>query len=108
MEDEKPHWADGVIARASVRVSPKLRQAQDGYIHYCPGCELAHRLPDGWAFNGNVAEPTFTPSFKHSCGSGRVCHYHLTAGVMDFCTDSTHALAGKKVPLPDLPEHMRE
>lgn len=25
--------------------------------------------------------------------------------MLNFCADSTHALAGKSVPLPDLPTH---
>ena len=33
-----------------------------------------------------------------------VCHYILTNGILNFCPDSTHALAGKLVPLPKLPE----
>lgn len=33
-----------------------------------------------------------------------LCHYHLQGGVLNFCGDSPHELAGKSVPLPDLPE----
>lgn len=36
------------------------------------------------------------------------CHYFLHAGVLKFCGDSLHSLAGKDVPLPDLPPHMRD
>lgn len=84
-----------------------------------------HRLPDSWKFDGNLESPTFSPSFKHTGmqtvkvdgkwtgewvrdAAGKpvpnVCHYILTAGVLNFCGDSTHALAGKSVPLPSLPE----
>jgi hypothetical protein len=63
-----------------------------------------HPLPDGWTFDGNLEAPTFTPSFLHSWGTGKVCHYNLIAGWLQFCPDSTHGLAGKTVPLPDLPE----
>lgn len=83
-----------------------------------------HILPDSWNFDGNLENPTFTPSFKHegiqrvfvdSKWNGEwkrdangntipyVCHYVLTAGVLDFCGDSTHALVGKAIPLPVLP-----
>lgn len=106
------------------QISPYLRRADDAYIHWCPGCLEAHRLPDSWQFNGNVQSPTFTPSFKHSGvkrefvnnewtgewlrdASGKpipfVCHYILTNGVLNFCADSTHALAGQSNPLPILP-----
>lgn len=33
-----------------------------------------------------------------------VCHYILTNGILNFCGDSTHTLANKAVPLPELPE----
>ncbi len=88
-----------------------------------------HLLPDGWSFDGNFISPTFSPSFKHSgvqrvFVEGRwtgdwkrdangntipfVCHYILTAGVLNFCGDSTHSLAGKAVPLPQLPEGLTD
>ncbi len=107
------------------QVSSKLRRVEGGYSHWCPGCEEMHRLPDSWAFNGDLERPTFTPSFKHSGlqttktdgkwdggwvrdAQGNmvpfVCHYVLTVGVLDFCSDSTHALASKSIPLPNLPE----
>jgi hypothetical protein len=110
------------------QVSPFLRRATDGYSHWCPGCGEMHKLPDSWEFNGNLASPTFTPSFKHSgirknivdgkwVGEGKdawlyneqgkplpyVCHYILTKGILNFCGDCTHAMAGKAVPLPELP-----
>lgn len=107
------------------RVSSKLRRQSNGYAHWCPACGETHPLPDGWEFDGNLECPTFTPSFKHT-GAQRivtergdwtgewkrdangkplagVCHYVLTAGVLNFCNDCTHAMAGKAVPLPDLP-----
>ena len=36
------------------------------------------------------------------------CHYILTDGVLNFCGDCTHALRGQSVPLPELPEWMRD
>ena len=107
-----------------MQVSTKLRRDECGYDHWCPGCQEMHRLPDSWSFDGNLVQPTFTPSFKHSMlkrifvggkwtgewardSSGNTipatCHYTLTAGQLQFCPDSTHALSGKTVPLPDLP-----
>jgi hypothetical protein len=92
------------------QVSAKLRRS-DGtgdLIHWCPGCESLHVLPivrGGWTFDGNLSAPTYTPSFLHLWHEGIVekrCHYILTAGVLHFCDDSSHALRGA-VPLPDLP-----
>jgi hypothetical protein len=36
------------------------------------------------------------------------CHYVLTAGVIQFGGDCTHAMVGQAVPLPDLPPHLRD
>lgn len=109
------------------QVSATLRRVQGGYAHWCPACEEMHRLPDGWTFDGNLDQPTFSPSFLHSglkreIVDGRwtgawvrdlagepiksVCHYILTAGVLNFCGDCTHAFAGRSVPLPALPTNL--
>lgn len=111
------------------QVSPYLRITQDGYAHWCPGCEEMHPLPRTWSFNGDVNKPTFAPSFRHQ-GVKRefvdhrwtgewirdaagdpvafCCHYQLIDGVLNFCGDCTHSLAGQSVPLPELPEHYRD
>lgn len=107
------------------QVSRKLRRASGAYMHWCPGCQEMHSLPDSWKFDGNLEKPSFTPSFKHEGvrtakvkgkwvgefvrdAKGNpvpvICHYVLTSGVLNFCPDSTHDLAGRAVPLPDLPE----
>lgn len=108
------------------QVSPKLRKTSEGYAHWCSGCGEMHVLPNTWNFNGDLLQPTYTPSFKHGGmrkivdAQGRwmgewvrdalgkpvphICHYILTAGILNYCGDSTHALAGKSVPLPDLPD----
>ena len=92
------------------QVSSKLRRAVGAYIHWCPGCEEMHQLPDSWQFDGNLEEPTFSPSFRHSGYSShhqpRICHYTLVKGILNFCGDSTHQLAGMSVPLPSLPKAM--
>ena len=94
------------------QVSSKLRRAKGSYLHWCPGCEELHQLPDSWQFDGNLESPTFSPSFRHSGYSShdepRICHYILTTGVLNFCGDSTHSLAGKSVPLPKLPEELTD
>jgi hypothetical protein len=111
------------------QVSIKLRRAEGGYLHWCPGCEETHLIPNSWSFNGSVEVPTFNPSVKIT-GNKRVmidgrwtgnwvcdaegsavdncCHYFLHTGQLQFCGDSTHALAGKIVVLPDLPKHLRD
>lgn len=111
------------------QVSAKLRRTTRGYAHWCPGCEELHVIFDSWTFDGNLDAPTFNPSVKITgkkvvVKDGRwtgewvrdangnpvddCCHYFLHAGVLRFCGDSLHALAGKDVPLPDLPAHLTD
>jgi hypothetical protein len=112
------------------QISEALRRVAGGHGHWCPGCKEMHVIPDSWTFDGNVSRPTFNPSVKISGnkltkdaagkwtggwerdGAGKlipeVCHYHLHAGVLKFCADSTHGLAGQNVPLPALPAGMTD
>lgn len=109
-----------------MQISPVLRKGDGYYAHWCPGCEEAHGIhvekprSNGakWTFDGNVNAPTFSPSIhitspEHTFEDGvkieaTCCHYFLKAGVLDFLGDCTHALKGTKVPLPELPVHMRD
>lgn len=79
-----------------------------------------------WGFNGDLDRPTFTPSLLVNCGhyvTGQPqppdctyckdaaeggytpccvrCHSFIRDGQIEFLSDSTHALAGQTVPLPD-------
>lgn len=96
-----------------MQVSKYLRQGPEHYAHWCPGCNEVHQLPypnKGWSFNGDVNAPTFSPSFKIETprpAGVYVCHYVLTAGVLTFLPDCSHALRGP-VPLPELPEWLRD
>lgn len=75
-----------------------------------------------WDFNGDYDKPTFSPSIKISRTThvppvtaenfdewkrapwpqkavAVICHSHVANGAIEFCPDTTHALAGKTVPL---------
>src|SRR5574337_834951 len=77
-----------------------------------------------WTWNGSLDKPTFSPSIKITYETAvppvtpenldefkrnpwpqtkevKICHSHVTDGKITFCPDSTHALAGKTVDLPD-------
>jgi hypothetical protein len=112
------------------QINAKLHRTDSGYAHWCPGCEGFHNInvdvprKNGarWSFNGNVAQPSFSPSVNITYGPTEPefqgdwaplkfgpdnvarCHYFLTDGHLRFCGDSTHALSGQSVPLPDLPQ----
>lgn len=112
------------------QLSPKLRSVDRGHSHWCPGCGEMHVIPSSWSFDGNLGKPTFNPSVRIT-GKQRVrdaegrwtgewvrgpdgkaldecCHYHLHAGVLIYCEDSTHALKGQRINLPDLPPHAQD
>jgi len=82
-----------------------------------------------WFFNGDIDLPTFSPSIlvqagHHAPGQGEgdcwcnfearfgtpspfhcgICHSFVTAGMIQFLPDSTHALSGQTVPLPEWDE----
>lgn len=104
----------------------KAARGSDGYLlFWCPGCDEAHGIPvdgsRGWTWNGSLEAPTVSPSIlvrstrygpdkvafgkydgPFPCeGSEWVCHSFLREGQIDFCGDSSHALAGKTVDLPE-------
>lgn len=86
-----------------------------GYRFHCPGCDEHHVItttpyPGGWTFDGDVDRPTFSPSVhvhprwpptaasSRRFGATRSCR----AGRIQFLGDSTHALAGQTVDLPEV------
>lgn len=105
-----------------------LRRVQDkGNRHnrlmfVCPGCVAAgpagyeglHLLPvnapgvkPSWEWDGNLLRPTLSPSIRTEV-FGKVCHSFLENGIFRFLDDSTHSLAGKRTPIPDLPAWAEE
>lgn len=103
--------------------------AYTALIFVCPGCisggpdgyEGIHMLAvnspshkPSWDWDGNLEKPTLNPSIlSHELVVNGVeirarCHSFLREGVFEFLNDSTHELAGQKVPIPDLPEWAEE
>lgn len=74
----------------------------------CPGCSSRHFVPvggpNGWRFNEDVDRPTLEPSvLLRDARTGKTqCHFTVTDGVIRFCDDSTHPLAGAERPLAEL------
>lgn len=101
--------------RGAVKV--KIVNKPDGTLYGvrwdCPGCGRPHVVPttgpQAWGWNGDYARPTLTPSVvvRWRNGDGddvpeRVCHCFIRDGRIEFCSDSTHALAGKTVDVPEI------
>ena len=111
-------------------LSLKLRSVRwpdgvTGIAHWCPACDVAHAFSvtgknssgAQWSWDGNVDAPTCSPSMNirinmpdmqgyNSCAGSSTCHYFLRAGQIQFLGDSTHALRGQTVPLPDWPSEL--
>lgn len=103
-------------------MSARAKYTTDGYgTRYvcieCPGCDGPHVLPiereqsPKWTFNGSLERPTLTPSILVTYngadadtpdGCPAVCHSFVTDGRIQFLDDSTHALKGQTVELPEL------
>jgi hypothetical protein len=95
-------------------MKPKLRPIENqagrfmGYMFFCPGCRRAHffrtndpRRGRNWTFNGNVEEPTFSPSLLTQFPGGTRCRLYLTRGKIQFLSDCTHPMAGRTVDMVD-------
>ena len=84
------------------------------HIYWCPGCETIHAVAinqdkadngAGWDFSGTIDCPTYSPSQLTTYGeTNKRCHTFIRNGMIEFLGDCTHALAGKTVPLPPLPD----
>lgn len=91
------------------QVSPFMRKSEVGYHHWCPGCERLHTLPKSWGFDGNLARPTFSPSFLQMPSPvQKRCHYNVVSGQLVFHGDSDHAYAGRTVYMPPLPAEYQD
>lgn len=70
------------------------------HIFTCPGCGRPHiMLVES---EPTIPAPYVLYSTWVSEGKKHVCHGRVEDGAIHFQQDCTHALAGKKVELPDL------
>jgi hypothetical protein len=85
----------------------KLLPVEDGHLAYCSGCKQSHLIPIRWQFNGDLNKPTFAPSllinieFTDPSKPKYVCHSFVTDGKWQYCSDSTHELAGQIIEMED-------
>lgn len=78
---------------------------------YCTGCKVRHAIPvkpdeKGWDFNGDIDNPTITPSILVNKSQLRpgvpLCHSFITDGNIQFLNDCTHELSGQTIPLEEI------
>ncbi|MDR9177920.1 DUF6527 family protein [Burkholderia multivorans] len=92
----------------------KMNRDSRGVLLFdCPGCGFLHAVyPQDcdapgypkWAWNGSLDSPTLTPSLLVTWperGIEKRCHSFITDGQIQFCSDSSHALSGQTVPIPE-------
>lgn len=74
--------------------------------YFCVGCNEVHGIdPEVHKYNSDPIQPTFTPSLLleyNTEGKQYKCHSYITAGVIEFLNDCTHAHAGEKFELQDV------
>lgn len=106
----------------------KLRKEDNGwYLFYCEGCGCRHFIdPTIWTFNGDLDNPTVSPSILVRSGHYKEdhfgdcwctyndkhpenpssfecyrCHSFVRNGMIEYLSDCSHSLAGQIVPLLD-------
>lgn len=108
----------------------KVRLFDADYMAYSFKCHAGHEhvIPTAnmskgghqWEFNGDLNKPTFKPSIKETAGTyvpgykphhdnldfikrhSYICHFVITNGMIEYCSDCTHEYARQKLELPDL------
>jgi hypothetical protein len=88
----------------------KSIRANDGtLLFYCPGCEMSHRINDGWQISGESNNLTVSPSIltrwqpagTHRPEEEKRCHMFIKEGKIQFLSDCTHKLAGQTVSMEE-------
>lgn len=102
MAKAQPYKPDPDRPGVSVECSPE----EAAVICYLCPCGSAHEVPvrggGAWKWNRDTERPTLHPSIKAEArGEGYCCHHWLLEGTLEFCGDSSHGHAGKKVKLED-------
>ena len=77
------------------------------YKFICPACNCDHIINDTWQFNGDLENPTFSPSIKVDGFLGfkdeqpvyGTCHSFVRDGKITYCDDCTHDLKNQTVEL---------
>lgn len=86
-----------------------LEDATDWFVKNPPDTQYPY-IPirkGRWTFNGDYERPTFSPSILvyENPRSGRPrTHCFVRDGRIEYLSDSTHALAGQTVDLPEFTE----
>lgn len=89
-----------------MKIQARSHDGKTMYTFYCQACETIHRFDDSWQYDGNSDKPTVNPSvlvFRNR-NKQTLCHLFIKNGMIQYCSDSPHKLAGQTVELLDIPE----
>ena len=100
----------------TILVEDSLKRGKD-LVFWCPGCNETHYIPvtgnrephrPVWEFNGDLEQPTLSPSILRKTGPfpdghTHVCHSFIRNGSIEFLGDCSHDKKNTTIPLPDLP-----
>ena len=107
MEQQKPRLAKP-LKNSATGVYDPCAPSEATHIRLCFPGPFRNRMllindaaGHGWTWNRSEIRPTLTPSIRTTDGT-IVCHSFVTDGMVHFCGDSTHELAGKIVPLEEI------
>jgi len=78
------------------------------YVFHCEGCGYSHPFEvdapngTGWAWNGSLDKPTFTPSLLVWGNREEArCHSFVIDGKIQYLNDCFHHLKGQTLEIPD-------
>lgn len=79
----------------------------DQYLYWCLGCGYEHAFAlttegGNHRFNGDLNNPTVSPSLVQNFTPGRMCHSFINDGVIQYLGDCWHHLKNQTVELPDV------
>lgn len=85
----------------------------DQYHYWCEGCGYEHcfalkEVGGHHQFNGDLDNPTVSPSLVQNFTPGRMCHSFIRAGKIQYLNDCWHHLKGQTVELLDIDKILEE
>lgn len=86
---------------------------KEQFLYWCEGCGYEHAFAlKEWGghhvFNGDLNNPTVSPSLLQNWIPGRTCHSFIRGGQIQYLGDCWHHLKGKTIELPDVDKKLEE
>jgi hypothetical protein len=98
------------IIMAKIKVNENIHQGtkfhHTQYLYQCLGCGYEHAFglkSEGGhhEFNGDLNNPTVSPSLLQNFTPGKLCHSFIKDGKIQYLSDCQHHLAGQTIELPE-------